>query len=57
MKEKKLSHSDIEKVINYGEMIRESHYLTYYAKGEKFDSFKDLYWVRLDENKRVVLFD
>ena len=57
MKEKKLSHSDIEKVINYGEMIRESHYLTYYAKGEKFDSFKDLYWVRLDENKRVVIFD
>jgi hypothetical protein len=57
MKEKKRSHIDIEKVINSGKLIREGRYLTYYAKGEKFDSFKDLYWVRLDENKRVVIFD
>ena len=57
MKEKKRSHVDIEKVIKFGKLISEGHYLTYYAKGKKFDSFKDLDWVRLDKNKRVVLFD
>ena len=35
MKEKKRSHVDIEKVIKFGKLIREGHYLTYYAKGEK----------------------
>jgi len=57
MKEKKKSFDDIEKVLKYGELRRDGDYLTYYATGNKFDSFKDLFWVKIDKNKRIALFN
>lgn len=57
MKEKKISFDDIEKVLKYGEIKKDGDYLTYYATGNKFDSFNDLFWVKIDKSKRIVLFN
>ncbi len=58
MKERKKSSKDIEKLIKYGEIEKgEGGGITYYSTGEEFDSFNDLYWVKLDKNQRVILFD
>jgi hypothetical protein len=57
MEEEKRTPDDIEKVIRYGDVERSGGYVTYYASGDKFDSFNDLFWVKTDNKKRIILFD
>jgi hypothetical protein len=56
MEEKRLSSAAIEKVIKFGKIKKSGNNFVYYGVGEKFDPFKDLMWVEIDNEGRVVLF-